>query len=207
MKEKEFRDNILSKLKIEFDEKKDDKRLQHNQDLFFNEENKRRIYLEERDAFYQNKTGYTKIVNEIGEDEWIKENDLKQREGYFNFEEDMDDANTHRRKLFVKYLIIILIFGSALAILIPIFIINTGYVEVKSNIKKAYIFLDGNPTGLLTNNTLEEISVGKHVIKVALKNYIVTPDSIIIEINPEEGVVINFELLQVKEKETNKLND
>lgn len=206
MKEKEFRDNIVSKLKIEFDDKKNNIRLQESHEFFFDEENKKKIYLEERDSFYQNKDGYIKIINEIGEDEWIKDEDLKRREGYFNFEEDMEDAATHRRKLFVKYLIVVLIFGSVLAVFIPIFIINTGYVEVKSNIKKAYIFLDGNPTGLLTNNTLEEISVGKHVIKVALKDYIATPDSIIIDIKDEEGVVVNFELLRSKRDKKKQIN-
>lgn len=200
-KEKEFRNSIISILETEFNEKKDDKRLQHNQNLFFDEENKKRIYLEERDAFYQNKPGYIKIVNEIGEDEWIREEDLKQREGYFNFEEDMEDADTHKRKLFIKYLITTLILGTILAIFIPIFIVNTGYIEVKSNVKDAYIFLDGNPTGLLTNNTLEEISVGRHVVKVALKGYTVTPDSIIVEVKSEEGITIDFKLLKTKEKQ------
>jgi len=160
---------------------------------------KRKKYLREKDKFFKDKPEYVKITNEIGEPEWVKESELKKREGYFNFEEDMEDASTHRKRLLRKTFVYSLIIGAILTALFFRFVKNVGYIEIESNLKGALIYIDNFPTGLKTDNTLEDLVVGPHTVYVRLEGYIASPDSIIVNVVKEDGVKIVFELTKIKE--------
>ncbi len=160
---------------------------------------KRKIYLREKDKFFENKPEYVKITNEIGEPEWVKESELKKREGYFNFEEDMEDASTHRKRLLRKTFFYSLIIGTILTVLFFKFIKNVGYIEIESNLKGALIYIDNFPTGLKTDNTLEDLVVGPHTVYIRLEGYVSSPDSIIVDVVKEDGVKIVFELTKIEE--------
>lgn len=165
---------------------------------------KRKIYLREKDKFFENKPEYVKITNEIGEPEWVKESELKKREGYFNFEEDMEDASTHKKRLYKKTLVYLIVIGSIITVLFLKFVTNVGYVEVETNVKGALIYIDKFPTGLKTDNTIEELTVGEHTIFIELDGYIPSPDSIVVNVIKEDGVKAIFELSKIVEDSIKK---
>ncbi len=173
-------------------------------ELFESGVGKRDTYLKAKDDFFENKPEYVKITNEIGEPEWVKESELKKREGYFNFEEDMEDASTHKKRLIKKTLIYSIIIASILTGLFFRFITNVGYIEIETNVKGALIYVDSFPTGLKTDNTLEDLEVGDHTVFVKLDGYNVKPDSVVVEVIKEDGVKIVFELTKIKEDSLKK---
>ena len=167
---------------------------------------KRRKYLKEKDVFFETKPEYIKITNEIGEPEWVKESELKKREGYFNFEEDMEDASTHKKRLIRKTLIYVIILGAILTTLFLKFVKNVGYIEIESNIKGGLIYLDQFPTGLKTDNTLENLVVGPHTIFVKLDGYVSIPDSIVVNVVKEDGVKALFELVKIEDDSLKRID-
>ena len=62
-------------------------------------------------------------------------------------------------------------------------VLNTGLVEVRSNVKNAQIYLDGQLTEFETDYVLQRIPFGKHIIRVAKKGYKVYPKERTIEIS------------------------
>jgi hypothetical protein len=182
----------------DFEDKSNEKDLSaFESEIFETGLGKRKKYLQEKDDFFETKPEYIKITNEIGEPEWVKESELKKREGYFNFEEDMEDASTHKKRLIRKTFIYVIILGSILTVLFLKFIKNVGYIEVETNIKGALIYVDQFPTGLKTDNTLEDLIVGPHTIFVKLDGYVSNPDSIVVNVIKEDGVKAVFELIKI----------
>lgn len=158
------------------------------------ERRKRDLYLQEKNKYFEGKKGYVKIVNSIGETEWIKESELKKRDGYLNFEHDLDDADTHKSRLAKKYVITLIFLGVFIVYLVTKFWEKSGYIEVQSNITGAQIFLDNHPTGLETNNILEEVPEGEHVLSIYKKGYVATPESLLVSVIKDTGITVEFKL-------------
>jgi len=64
--------------------------------------------------------------------------------------------------------------------------LNTGLVEVRSNVKNADIILDGQPTGFKSDYVLQRIPFGKHLIRLAKKGYRVYPEEIMVKISAKQ---------------------
>ncbi len=73
--------------------------------------------------------------------------------------------------------------------------IESGLVEVRSNIKNADIFLDGLPTNFKTDYVLQKIPFGSHLIRVEKKGYKVYPEEKRVRITEnKKQVVADFTL-------------
>lgn len=192
MKKNELRDRIKLQIQEEIANKLSDNNTTSLDSLYDFEVERRNIFLEERDAFYKNRTGFTKIINEIGEEEWVKNEDLKKREGYLNFEENLEDAESHKRivirNLIFYIIIFIMLIGTAYYYLRE----PKGYIEVNCNLKGLMIMLDGQPTGLTTDNVIEKIKAGKYKLSLNSSGVIVHPEVIEVDLKYDEGTTITF---------------
>jgi hypothetical protein len=179
-----------------------------NTQIFEEEISQKEIFYKERESFCQDKDGYKKIINNIGEEEWISEEDLKKRDGYLNFEEDMDDAIVHQKRLLKRYL-----FVSLLLILISLagisyFVKNEGFIEVNSNRVGVKIFMDNELIGLTSDKvtTIEKVVTGNHVIKLEKLGFKITPDSLVVDVFKSEAgnptpTIVTFEIDSIKVKQ------
>ena len=202
---KKYSDEVDYDFLKDFEEKLNEKDTStFESEIFDSGVDKRKKYLEQKDIFFKDKPEYVKIINEIGEPEWVRETELKKREGYFNFEEDMEDASTHKKRLYKKTLVYLIVIGSIITVLFLKFVTNVGYVEVETNVKGALIYIDKFPTGLKTDNTIEELTVGEHTIFIELDGYIPSPDSIVVNVIKEDGVKAIFELSKIVEDSIKK---
>lgn len=202
MADKMNKDNTIVKdvrddLESEFIDSKH--KMSAEEEVFAKEIKRKEIYLKERDNFFRDKPGYVEIINEIGEKEWIEKDKLKLRDGYFNFEDDMENVESLKKKLRVKYFFLSLFLTTIITLGVIIFIETKSYIIVNTNVKGAEIFIDGQPTGMLSDNIIEDMEIGTHVIIVKLKGYISQPDSAVIDIKTveKEGVKVNFKLVPI----------
>jgi len=75
-----------------------------------------------------------------------------------------------------------------------------GSIIVSSNIKDAEISLNGRPTGISTNSTLQEIPQGDYSVSVAKEGYVVDPPSIDVKIERDlQSELVVFNLRPEKE--------
>ncbi len=73
----------------------------------------------------------------------------------------------------------------------------TGHLFVNSDPPGAAIILDGQATGLLTPDTLKNISVGKHIVRVFLSGYQAQQDSFVVEVQQNQVANILFQLQKI----------
>jgi len=59
----------------------------------------------------------------------------------------------------------------------------TGTIFVSSDTSGAAIFIDGEDSGQVTPDTLGEISVGRHVVRVRLEGFVSTPESLVVQVS------------------------
>lgn len=193
MKKNELRDRIKVQIQEEVSNKLSDNNNTSSLDSLYDYEVERRtIFLEERDAFYKNQKGFTKIINGIGEEEWVRDEDLKKREGYLNFEEDLEDADSHKTKVVRNFLIYLVLFVLAIGAGAYFLIEPEGYIEVNCNIKGLMIMFDGQPTGLTTDDVIEKIPPGKYKVSLNSANVKVHPEVIEVDLKYNEGTTITF---------------
>jgi thiol-disulfide isomerase/thioredoxin len=74
---------------------------------------------------------------------------------------------------------------------------KVGSIFVESTISGANITLDNAATGKLTPDTLFDIKVGSHLIKVEKEGYIPSPTSIMVEVKADTIVQASFVLLDL----------
>ena len=72
---------------------------------------------------------------------------------------------------------------------------KTGLVEVRSNVKNADIYLDGQKTGFQTDYILQQIPFGQHILRVQKKNYKVYPEERVVRLDKKnKRVSVDFTL-------------
>ncbi len=64
--------------------------------------------------------------------------------------------------------------------------IESGLLEVRSNIKNADIYLDGQKTMYKTDYILQRIPLGSHIVRVEKKDYKVYPEEQVVRLNRKE---------------------
>lgn len=64
--------------------------------------------------------------------------------------------------------------------------IESGLLEVRSNIKNADIYLDGQKTMFKTDYILQRIPLGSHIVRVEKKGYKVYPEEQVVRLNRKE---------------------
>jgi hypothetical protein len=72
--------------------------------------------------------------------------------------------------------------------------VPAGSIAVTANLDGATIFLDEAPTGTATPDTLRDVEIGQHVVRVALAGYEVAPPSLVVEVAANEVATASFTL-------------
>ena len=75
----------------------------------------------------------------------------------------------------------------------------TGRVAVESTPAGARIELDGVDTGLLTPQTFEGLRVGRHVVRLSLDGFAVSPESLVVDVDATTLAAANFTLVEVQQ--------
>ncbi|MBN2426456.1 MAG: PEGA domain-containing protein [Calditrichaceae bacterium] len=65
---------------------------------------------------------------------------------------------------------------------------DIGLIEVRSNIPRAEIFLDGHETGFQTDYVLQKIPYGRHIISVSKAGYRIYPEERVVNLNKYQKV-------------------
>ncbi|MFC1683276.1 PEGA domain-containing protein [Candidatus Zixiibacteriota bacterium] len=73
----------------------------------------------------------------------------------------------------------------------------TGKIYVLSDSTGATIILDGEDTGQVTPDTLSEVAIGPHVVKVRLSGFVSAPESLTVQVNSGQVVEALFALNEV----------
>ncbi|PID29167.1 MAG: hypothetical protein CR982_03605 [Candidatus Cloacimonadota bacterium] len=152
--------------------------------IFEDEMIKKELFYDQRDKFFRDKPGYKKIINSIGEEEWISEEELKKRDGYLNFEDDMEDAAIHQKRLLSKYFLVSFVIITLSLVVIFFLIENKGYIEISANKKGVEIFLDDELVSLTTGRitTIEDVVTGKHTIRLVKQGFKVNPRFVVVNV-------------------------
>jgi len=137
---------------------------------FQQEQARRRIMAEEARAYYQNSPDYYEYINENGDSEWLTRKQILAREGYFDYEENVENLEVARRRIWLRlggWLAgVLLLLGAGVWYLLD----DTGTVVVLSNIPGATIRVDGQDTGHVTDARLE-LSPGEHLVELSAPGY------------------------------------
>ncbi len=164
------------------------------------EERRRRILTEEREKFFREKKGYIRYVNELGEEEWLTEEEIKQREGYFKLEDDLGDLDRKKRLVSLRLVLGAGAFFLFLGFLYFILTEKTGSLEVTSSLPGAHIFVDGEKTEYVTDHVLEGIPGGYHLIEVKKEGYRSEPRTAPVKVSARKQEQVHFVLRAVTER-------
>jgi hypothetical protein len=141
------------------------------EDLFQREQARRRIMAEEARAYYQNSPDYFEYVNENGDTEWLTRKQILAREGYFDYEENVENLEEGRRRIWVRLAAWLGLGAVALSLVFWYLLDDRGTVVVLSNVSGASIFVDGQDTGRTTDARLE-LSPGEHLLELRQAGYL-----------------------------------
>jgi hypothetical protein len=155
---------------------------------------RQQILAEEKKRLYENSTDHIEYVNENGDREWLTRKQILSREGYFDYEERVEDIPGGRVKVIWRWGI-----GSLLLILLAW--LGWAYVQpdrhevvVVSNIPGAEIWVDGQPSGNVTDARLE-LAAGEHFIEVRQPGYRNREGLLHLELKRGPRQILTFELL------------
>lgn len=129
------------------------------------ERRRQRILEEETRDYYRNSPDYIEYINEHGESEWLTRKQILAREGYFDYEENVDNPDLGRRRVWIG---LAAVGAVVLALLLAgwlYWVEETGAVTVVCNVPGSAVFVDGQDTGETTDARLE-LPAGEHLIEV-----------------------------------------
>ena len=170
--EKELRQRIRQRLQEKEEQRKDHQELQQKRnEKAANEEEYRRIVQEEEESFYSDRPDLIEYMNELGEKEYCTRDELRSREGYFNYEEKVENTEWEKRKVLLKLVLFLLLVGIG-AVQLYLYMQNDyGEIAVYSNVKGARILLDGTEAGEVTDAVLSDVTPGQHLLQLEKLGY------------------------------------
>jgi len=139
--------------------------------LFQQEQARRRIMAEEARAYYQNSPDYFEYVNENGDTEWLTRKQILAREGYFDYEEHVENLDEARRRVWLRLGGWMTLVAAGLLLAFWYLLDDRGTVVVLSNVPGARIFVDGQDTGQVTDARLD-LSPGEHLVELRHEGYL-----------------------------------
>jgi len=150
------------------------------------EEDYRRIVQEEESRFYADRPDLIEYVNELGETEFVTRDELRAREGYFNYEEKVENTEQEKRKVFMKLILLLLLLGVGAVQLFIYIQDDFGEIAVFSNVKGAHILLDGERLGEVTDAVITEVTPGRHLLQLEKPGYRMH-DVVVLEIDVKKN--------------------
>jgi hypothetical protein len=176
--ESKYRESIRLELQREHDERLAQETKTREARVQVQAESRRRsIQDEERRAFFEGHEGFIEVESENGESEWLTRKQIRDREGYFDYEDLVENPERGRRFVTLR-----LIFASFFFLAI----LATGYwymrevegrIHVVSDPPGCHVLVDGQDSGYLTDCLLE-LPIGEHMIEVYREGYRVQEPSL-----------------------------
>jgi PEGA domain len=77
---------------------------------------------------------------------------------------------------------------------------NIGYLQISSNRKNEYIYLDGRFTGVKAQGKLLPVKAGTYEISTRENGYLTTPESRILNLLPDEKKLVVFHSIPISER-------
>jgi len=163
------------------------------------EEKLMRIQREEERAFYKNSKDHFEYVNEVGEIEFLTRDEIRAREGYFDYEQQVENIDDEKKRVLKKLFVVI---AGVFVFLFLLFLYmqpDVGQLAVVSNIQGASIVLDGQETGSVTNDILPDLSAGEHLVTLQKFGYMVKGDYVkTVQIRRNHETSILLEMIPVE---------
>jgi hypothetical protein len=152
------------------------------------------IQADEKRKFFESSEDYFEFVNENDETEWLTRKQIQAREGYFDYEEHVDNPASGRRKVFFFGVVALIIFMVAVAFGWIYMLEDLASVDVVCNIKEARILVDGQDSGFRTNANIE-LPAGEHLIEVIKLGYQNSESQIkYVDVKRDDKLLIQFKL-------------
>lgn len=141
------------------------------EEQFHEEQLRQRIIQEETRSFYQNSPDYIEFINENGDSEWLTRKQIRAREGYFDYEEHVEDPDRGRRVVGLRITSYVLGLLAVAIVLLLYILEDPASVHVLCNVQGAEIFVDGQRVEERTDALLK-LSPGEHLIEVRHLGYV-----------------------------------
>ena len=170
--EQELRQRIRQRLQEREEQRSSHRSLQQQrrEQVLQDEEYRRNVQEEER-KFFANRPDLIEYINELGETEYCTREELRSREGYFNYEEKVENTEKEKRKVLLKLVFFLLLIGVGVFQLLLYIQDDYGEIAVYSNVKGAQIWLDGAQVGEVTDAVLKDITPGSHLLQLEKSGY------------------------------------
>lgn len=166
----------------------------HAEQLFQDEQTRRRIMEEEARSFYQNSPDHFEYINESGDTEWLTRKQIQAREGYFDYEEHVEDLPGARRRVWLRMVGWISLIPLMAALLVWMFWADEGTVTVLSNVPGAAIWVDGQDSGQVADARLK-LSPGEHLVELRLPGHQPEgPPYTVVTLAPRDRVDVSLRL-------------
>jgi hypothetical protein len=161
---------------------------------FHEEQLRQRIVDEETRAYYENSPDYFEFINENGDSEWLTRKQILAREGYFDYEEHVEDPDRGRRfvtlRFFAYGLLSLLLMGSGILYMLD----DPATLHVLCNVQGAEILIDGQPREERTDARIE-LAAGEHLVEVRHLGYVPDGEAYrVIEVKDGESSELSFRL-------------
>jgi len=170
-REQRIREEVRREIEAEEQRRREAEILRRQEEEDHHEERARQqIVLEEKRKFYENSPEYFEYINENGDSEWLTHKHILAREGFFDYEEHVEDPARGRRLLWVRSLALVALLA-ALGTAAWIYLSEeVGWIDVVCNIQRAEIHVDGQNSGFLSDARVQ-VPVGEHMIEVRKAGY------------------------------------
>ena len=171
------------------------------------EEEKRRIIEDEERRFYEEQ-GLQRYINHRGEVEWLPPEEIERRKKSRRKKKPRRSSHHHRStskrgRNILEAVLAVVIFGMAGTFMYfeiwsskesDIGKSEETFLQVRSNIEGATVYIDGQATGYVTNASLRGLPEGPHVVSVVKPGYSAVPTEVQVVVTAGDSVEAMFEL-------------
>jgi hypothetical protein len=158
------------------------------------EADRRRILGEERRAFFAGQEGFIEVQDENRESEWITLKQWRDREGYLDYEDLVENPEHGRRYVMIRLVLAAIVFLVAMSAAYWYMSEELALVHIVSDPPGCHIWVDGQDSGFITNCEIE-LAIGEHLIEVDLTGYTVQEPSLRhLMLSRNDEVLLEFSL-------------
>ncbi|MCA9782028.1 MAG: PEGA domain-containing protein [Calditrichaeota bacterium] len=154
---------------------------------------RQQILAEEKKRLYENSRDHIEYVNENGDREWLTRKQILSREGYFDYEEHVEDIPGGRLRVIWSWSLGVVLLG--LLVWLGWSYVQPDYylLDVVCNVQGAEIWVDGQNSGSTTDARLE-LPAGEHFLEVRQEGYVSRSGLLHLELTRGPRQILSFEL-------------
>lgn len=198
--EKRYREEIRKRLEERLRKEEDFKKRQEEERQQLLEERLRAQIREEETERYFTEKGFVKYINRHGEVEWLSPEEAEKRGGRRRGKKKSGSSRksqkAKQKSFFLNVSLVIILMAALYGAYLwnPFSAPKTGRLLVASDVPGAEIYLDGKQTGLITPDTLENVSLGRHLVAVYKEGYSVFPPVVDVGVSTKMVASASFKL-------------